>query len=103
MRHIGTQAFGIRLPIISRDDDLLGIVADSLFEALAANGLTLKETDVVGVTEAIVAKSQGNFAGIDHIAADIRKKFPDGAVGVVFPILSRNRFFNILKGIARGT
>ena len=102
MRRIGTQASGIRLPIISRGDDLAAIVADSLFEALQTGGLTLKETDVVGVTEAIVAKSQGNFAGIDHIAADIRQKFPDGEVGVVFPILSRNRFFNVLKGISRG-
>ena len=102
MRRIGTQASGIRLPIISHGDDLAGIVAESLFEALRANALTLKETDVVGVTEALVAKSQGNFASIDHIAADIRKKFPDGVVGVVFPILSRNRFFSILKGISRG-
>ena len=102
MRRIGTQAFGIRLPIISQGDDLAGIVAESLSEALHAGNLTLRETDVVGVTEAMVAKSQGNFATIDHIAADIRKKFPDGEVGVVFPILSRNRFMNILKGISRG-
>ncbi|MDL2210850.1 coenzyme F420-0:L-glutamate ligase, partial [Desulfovibrio sp. OttesenSCG-928-O18] len=102
MRRIGTQASGIRLPIISQGDDLAGIVADSLFEALGANNLTLKQTDVVGVTEAMVAKSQGNFASVDHIAADIRKKFPGGEVGVVFPILSRNRFYNILKGISRG-
>ena len=102
MRRIGTQASGIRLPIISRGDDLAGIVAESLFEALGANNMSLKETDVVGVTEALVAKSQGNFASVDHIAADIRKKFPGGEVGVVFPIFSRNRFYNILKGIARG-
>ena len=102
MRRIGTQASGIRLPIISRGDDLAGIVADSLFEALGANGMTLKETDVVGVTEAMVAKAQGNFASVDDIAADIRQKFPGGEVGVVFPIFSRNRFYNILKGIARG-
>lgn len=102
MRRIGTQASGIRLPIISQGDDLAGIVANSLSEALRSNNMTLKETDVVGITEAIVAKSQGNFADVDHIAADIRKKFPGGDVGVVFPILSRNRFFNILKGISRG-
>lgn len=102
MRRIGTQASGIRLPIISQGDDLAGIVAESLFEALSANNMSLKKTDVVGITEAMVAKSQGNFASVDHIAADIRKKFPGGEVGVVFPILSRNRFYNILKGIARG-
>lgn len=102
MRRIGTQASGIRLPIISQGDDLADIVAESLFEALRANTMVLQETDVVGVTEAIVAKSQGNFASIDHIAADIRKKFPGGEVGLVFPIMSRNRFVNILKGIARG-
>lgn len=102
MRRIGTQASGIRLPIVSQGDDLSALVAGSLFEALRANNMVLKETDVVGVTEAIVAKSQGNFASIDHIAADIRKKFPGGEVGLVFPIMSRNRFVNILKGIARG-
>ena len=102
MRHIGTQAFGIRLPIVSQGDDLAGIVAESLFEAARANNLTLRETDVVGVTEALVAKTQGNFASIDAIAADIRKKFPGGEVGVVFPILSRNRFLNILRGVSRG-
>lgn len=102
MRHIGTQAFGIRLPIISPGDDLSEIVADSLAEALNKNGLTLAPTDVVGVTEALVAKVQGNFASVDDIAEDIRRKFPSGEVGVVFPILSRNRFLNILKGISRG-
>lgn len=102
MRHIGTQAFGIRLPIISQGDDLAGIVADSLYNAMQSQSLTLKETDVVGVTEALLAKAQGNFASIDDIAEDIRGKYPEGVVGLVFPIFSRNRFVNILKGIARG-
>ena len=102
MRHVGTQAFGIRLPIISSGDNLADIVADSLYEMVRANNLTLRASDVVGVTEALVAKAQGNFATIDHIAEDIRGKFPDGEVGVVFPIGSRNRFLNILKGISRG-
>lgn len=102
MRHIGTQAFGVRLPIINQGDDLADIVADSLHEAVRSHELTLRPTDVVGITEALVAKSQGNFATIDHIAQDIRRKFPQGDVGVVFPILSRNRFLNILKGISRG-
>ena len=102
MRRIGTQAFGVRLPIISQGDDLADIVADSLNEALHAHGLLLRPADVVGITEALVAKAQGNFAAIDDIAGDIRRKFPDGEVGVVFPIFSRNRFLNILKGISRG-
>ena len=102
MRHIGTQAFGVRLPIISRGDNLADIVVDSLINSIQAQSLQLKPTDVVGITEALLAKSQGNFASIDAIGEDIRKKFPDGVVGLVFPILSRNRFLNILKGIARG-
>ena len=102
MRYIGTQAFGIRLPIISRGDDLPGIVADSLYKAMQSQSLGLKTTDVVGITEALIAKAQGNFAAIDDVAADIRAKFPDGEFGLVFPICSRNRFLNILKGISRG-
>ena len=101
-RLLGTQAHGIRLPIISRGDDLAEIVAASVAEAVSAEGFTLKNSDVIGVTEAIVAKSQGNFASLDDIGADIRSKFPGGTVGLVFPILSRNRFLNILKGLARG-
>jgi F420-0:gamma-glutamyl ligase len=102
MRHIGTQAFGIRLPIISQGDDLAGIIADALHKAMQAQSLSLHPADVVGVTEAILAKSQGNFASIDDVAEDIRRKFPSGEVGLVFPICSRNRFVNILKGISRG-
>ena len=102
MRRIGTQAFGIRLPIINRGDDLAGIVADCLHDAIDKTGLTLREKDVVGITEALLAKAQGNFASIDDIAADIRQKFGGEEVGLVFPIFSRNRFVNILKGIARG-
>ena len=102
MRHIGTQAFGVRLPIVSQDDDLADIVADSLHEALRVHQIALHSTDVVGITEALVAKTQGNFAGLDQLAEDVRQKFPKGDVGVVFPILSRNRFLNILKGISRG-
>jgi len=102
MRHIGTQAFGVRLPIVSQGDDLADIVADSLHEALREHRITLHATDVIGITEALVAKTQGNFATLDHVAIDVRQKFPQGEVGVVFPILSRNRFLNILKGISRG-
>ena len=102
MRHIGTQALGIRLPIISSGDNLAAIVADTLAETLHTHGISLRPTDVVGVTEAVVAKAQGNFATVSHVAEDIRRKFPGGDVGVVFPILSRNRFLNILKGVSRG-
>jgi len=102
MRHIGTQAFGIRLPIVSQGDDLAGIVADSLYNAMQTQSLTLRPSDVVGITEAVLAKTQGNFASIDDVAEDIRRKFPSGELGLVFPICSRNRFVNILKGISRG-
>ncbi len=106
MRYFGTQIRGLRLPIISRGDDLAEIVSEQLAEAVKAENLKLSENDIIGVTEAVVAKSQGNFATMDEIGADIRKKFPvpmtDGTIGLVFPILSRNRFVNILKGIARG-
>ncbi len=102
MRFIGTQAKGIRLPIISKGDNLPAIVADTVAAACKAENITLKSSDIIGVTEAIVAKAQGNYASIQAIGSDIRKKFPGGTVGLVFPILSRNRFMNILKGIAAG-
>jgi len=102
MRHIGTSAYGIRTPLINKGDDLPVIIADSLQKALESEGLSLHRSDIIGVTEAVVAKAQCNYAHIDDIAADISKKFADKTVGVVFPILSRNRFLNILKGICRG-
>ncbi|MCL2699454.1 MAG: coenzyme F420-0:L-glutamate ligase, partial [Defluviitaleaceae bacterium] len=102
MRHTGVTIYGIRTPLISEGDDLPAIAADSLCAALAAERLELKPTDIVGVTEAVVAKAQGNFAHIDDIAADIRDKYGDNTVGVVFPILSRNRFLNTLKGVCLG-
>ncbi len=102
MRTIGTKAQGIRLPIIGPGDDLAQIVADSVLLAAKTEGITFQTSDVIGVTESIVAKAQGNFATLDHIATDIARKFPQGEVGLVFPIFSRNRFINILKGIALG-
>ncbi|MCL2396589.1 MAG: coenzyme F420-0:L-glutamate ligase [Defluviitaleaceae bacterium] len=102
MRHIGTVAYGIRTPLINIGDDLAAIAADSICQAAMAQGFDLCASDVVGVTEAVVAKAQGNFAHIDHIAADVRDKFGENTVGVVFPIFSRNRFLNILKGICHG-
>lgn len=102
MRTTGTTARGIRLPIISAGDDLAAIVTDSILAALENEQITLRNRDVVAITEAIVAKSQSNFVTLDDIARDIRRKFPEGELGLTFPILSRNRFLNILKGIARG-
>lgn len=102
MRLTGTKATGIRLPIISGGDNLADIVVESVVQTIESEGVTLQNTDVIGVTEAIVAKAQGNFASIDHIAEDVRNKFGDGVIGLVFPIFSRNRFLNILKGIAKG-
>jgi len=102
MRYTGTVARGIRLPIIKQGDDLAEIVAECLVCAAKTEGFNLRENDVIGVTEAILGKAQKNYATLDQIAEDVKRKFPNGEVGVVFPMLSRNRFLHILKGIARG-
>lgn len=102
MRLTGTTAHGVRLPIISQGDSLTEIVVDSVLQCCSNENIKLSDNDIVGVTEAIVAKAQGNYADIQCIAKDIQNKFPEGVVGLVFPIFSRNRFFNILKGIAAG-
>ena len=102
MRYIGTQARGIRLPIINDGDPLAEIVADYLVKVAEAEDFELRSDDVVGITEAVVAKAQGNYAMLEQLASDVRQKFPDGRIGIVYPILSRNRFFNILKGISMG-
>ena len=101
-RRIGTVARGVRAPIIRQGDDIAEIVVNSVLEAAASEGLSLRDRDVVAVTEAVVARAQGNYATVDQIAADIRAKFPGGEFGVIFPILSRNRFAICLRGIARG-
>ncbi|NLV75357.1 MAG: F420-0--gamma-glutamyl ligase [Chloroflexi bacterium] len=101
-RYTGTTARGIRTPIIRQGDDLVRIAADSIMQAAAAEGWQLHDRDVVAVTEAVVGRSQGNYATLDQIAADISARFPQGEVGVLFPILSRNRFAMLLRGIARG-
>jgi F420-0:gamma-glutamyl ligase len=102
MRLIGTSAFGIRLPIIGAGDDLAGIVTDHVLDVVNQSGEPLSSADIIAVTESMVAKAEGNFADIADIAADVRAKFPEGEVGLVYPMLSRNRFLNILKGIAQG-
>ena len=88
--------------MINRGDDLAQIVVDCVLAAAKDEGFEFNDRDVIGVTEAVVARAQNNYASVDQIAADIRRKFPDGVVGAVFPILSRNRFSNHLKGIAQG-
>ena len=101
-RLVGTISRGVRAPIIRQGDDLASIVVDSVLAAADSEGFALKDRDVVAVTEAVVARAQGNYASIDQIAKDVHRKFGDDTVGILFPILSRNRFAICLKGIARG-
>ncbi len=101
-RRVGTCSRGIRCPIIRAGDDLVKIVADSVIEAAECEGFELRDRDVVALTESIVARSQGNYADVNAIAADVKAKLGGGTVGVIFPILSRNRFAICLKGIAMG-
>ncbi len=101
-RLIGTVSRGVRAPIIRKGDDIAQIVVDSVLAASESEHIPFHDRDVVAVTEAVVARSQGNYATVDQIAADIKAKFGEETVGVVFPILSRNRFAICLRGIARG-
>ena len=101
MRTVGTQAIGIRMPIIHEGDDLVSIVVDNILNHCKQTNAPLKDRDIIGVTEAIVARAQGNYATFAQISKAVRNKIPSGAVGVVFPILSRNRF-SALPGIAAG-
>ena len=101
-RLVGTVSRGIRAPIIREGDDIAKIVADSVLKAAQNDGFTIGDRDVIAVTEAVVARAQGNYATTGQIAADVKAKFPDGVLGVIFPILSRNRFAICLKGIAMG-
>ena len=101
-RKTGTVSRGIRCPIIREGDDLAKIVADSVLDAANSEGFELRDKDVVAVTESIVARSQGNYASVEAIAKDVKAKFGGETVGVIFPILSRNRFAICLRGIAMG-
>ena len=101
-RKIGTTSRGVRCPIIREGDDLAQIVVDSVIEAAASESFDLRDKDVVGITESVVARAQGNYANVDAIAKDVRTKLGGETVGVIFPILSRNRFAICLRGIARG-
>jgi len=101
-RKVGTVSRGIRCPIIREGDDLAQIVVNSVLEAAESEGYQMRDRDVVAMTESIVARAQGNYASVDAIAADVRAKLGGETVGVIFPILSRNRFAICLRGIARG-
>ena len=101
-RRTGTVSRGIRCPIIREGDDIAGIVVDSVVGASEAEGFALRDRDVVAITESVVARAQGNYASVEAIAADVRAKLGGETVGVIFPILSRNRFAICLRGIAKG-
>lgn len=101
-RFIGTVSRGIRTKIIKKGDNLAEIVVNSVMDAVASENIPIHDRDIVGVTEAVLARSQGNYANTDEIGADIRKKFGGDHIGLIFPILSRNRFSVCLKGIAKG-
>jgi len=101
-RIYGTVSMGLRAPIIRQGDNLVDIVTGCVLEAMNVEGLMPRDRDVVCMTEAIVARAQGNYASVDQIAADVKNKFGGDTVGVIFPILSRNRFAICLRGIAKG-
>ena len=101
-RLVGTVSRGVREPIIRQGDDLVKIVVDSVLNASKSENFEVRDKDVIAVTEAVVARAQGNYAHVDNIAKDVKDKFGDDTVGVIFPILSRNRFAICLKGIAKG-
>ena len=101
-KYYGTVSRGIKLPIIKQGDDLANIVVGNVLAAAKEAPFELHDRDVIAITESVVARCQGNYASVDDIATDIKNKFPTGEMGVIFPILSRNRFAILLKGFARG-
>lgn len=102
-RFVGTVSRGIRTPIIAEGDDIVNIVVNSILEASKYEKIEFKNRDIIAITEAVIARAQGNYASIDDIAADVKRKYPDGQLGLLFPILSRNRFSINLRGIARAS
>ena len=102
-RKVGTISRGIRCPIIREGDDLANIVVNSVLEAAQSEGYAVRDRDIVAITESVVARAQGNYASVDAIAKDVKEKLGGETVGVIFPILSRNRFAICLRGIARGS
>ena len=101
-RMVGTISRGLRAPIIRQGDDIVDIVVNTVLEAAECDGFKVRDKDIVAMTEAIVARAQGNYASVDDIAKDVKAKFGGETVGVIFPILSRNRFAICLRGIAKG-
>lgn len=101
-RVVGTVVRGLRCPIINQGDSIEQIVVDSVLKAAEVEGFAFQDKDIVTLTESIVARAQGNYATVDHIASDVKAKFGDDTIGVIFPILSRNRFSICLSGIAKG-
>lgn len=101
-RVVGTVTRGLRCPIINEGDPIEEIVVDSVLKAAEVENFQMNDKDIVSITESVVARAQGNYATIDHIAKDVSRKFGDDTIGVTFPILSRNRFANCLRGIAKG-
>jgi len=101
-RIVGTVVRGLRAPIIKQGDDIAQIVVNSILTASKAEAFSIKDRDIVAVTESVVARAQGNYAGIDALAKDVKAKFGESTVGLIFPILSRNRFAVCLRGIAKG-
>ncbi len=102
IRRVGTVSRGIRCPIFREGDDLASMVTDCVLEAARSDGFEMRDRDVICLTESIVARAQGNYCSVDDIATDVRAKLGGGTVGVIFPILSRNRFAICLRGIAKG-
>ena len=101
-RMIGTVSRGVRAPIIRQGDDIVEIVTSSVLDAAKDGNFEIADRDIVAMTEAIVARAQGNYASVDDIAQDVKTKFGGETVGVIFPILSRNRFAICLRGFAKG-
>ena len=101
-RKIGTVSRGVRCPIIREGDDIAGIVVTSVIDAAESENFELRDKDVVAITESVVARSQGNYASVEAIAKDVKAKLGGETIGVIFPILSRNRFAICLRGIAMG-
>lgn len=101
-RVVGTTVRGLRSPIINKGDDISKITVDTVLKASESEGFTIRDRDIVAITESVVARAQGNYAHIDAIAEDVSAKYGNDTIGVIFPILSRNRFAICLRGIAKG-
>jgi F420-0:gamma-glutamyl ligase len=101
-RMVGTVTRGILSPIFKQGDDIVKIVTDTVINASAAEGFEIRDRDIIAITESVIARAQGNYAQVDDIAEDVRKKFGKSTIGIIFPILSRNRFALCLKGLAKG-